>query len=512
MVGKVNIAEKQIGIVTQIVNDERVDFVINNNEKCDIGDIVGLEVEGEIYVLAEIFKIDVEFYLENVRQFFISKAVDNDINRIGDPNLKPRYGQHIQAKILGHYKLSEEHQFVELKTTINKYTPYIFQKVYAMAFSSVLDVYGLCTEADHENRHQNFTLGTISFPFQHIGTHVPYFNIDLFKKHTLITGVTGSGKSRLAALIIKKLAKLGGHINILDPHNEYYDLLVPNKGFQINRLDQHNITFSENFLNADILTKLLPNLTQQQELEVYDIFNSINFENVTVQKFMDVLLAHIVEEVERDFQKEAVEIKDSIVQLKRKTKNDVEFFSYLIGFFRKKLSDNVRATKLSVIIAVASKVNDLRENNFFNKEEPNWLKKSPNSIDIFNIDYGANESIRRFINSIIQFLLRKREIEELRALVIDEAHLLLTDTSQTEKLLKRLLREARKFNITVIFISQNLSDIPEDIRSQFQNHFQFRQKENELTKYYSDQMCMISLFGSKLSFSMKIADVKSVSE
>src|ERR1700722_10032377 len=100
-----NAIGKQIGIVTQISDDENICFIVNNNVKCEIGNIIALEVNENSFVLAEIYKIELEFYLENVKQYFISKAVDNSVNKIADPNNKPRYGQNITAVILGHYEL-----------------------------------------------------------------------------------------------------------------------------------------------------------------------------------------------------------------------------------------------------------------------------------------------------------------------------------------------------------------------------------------------------------------------
>ena len=97
--------------------------------------------------------------------------------------------------------------------------------------------------------------------------------------------------------------------------------------------------------------------------------------------------------------------------------------------------------------------------------------------------------------------------DQLRVLVIDEVHMLLKEDSRTSRLVKQMLREARKFNISVIFISQNINDITDDIRFQFQNLFMFRASDFDKTKYYSDQMCHVSLYGSKSSFSMKVKNI-----
>ncbi len=506
-----NAIGKQIGIVTQISDDENICFIVNNNVKCEIGNIIALEANEDSFVLAEIYKIELEFYLENVKQYFISKAVDNSVNKIADPNNKPRYGQNITAVILGHYELDNAECLVEIKNKINRYTSTAFQSVFLIDFRKTLNIYGLHNEASMQDpSKKRFILGELSYP--DLGANFERYNVEfdinIFRKHTLITGVTGAGKSRLSALVIKEVASLGAHVNIFDPHNEYSNLLTgATNSYKVNRIDQGNITFSEKYINPNTLTKLLPKLSEQQELLIFELINELEYEGVTLTKLMQNLVREILLEIDKGYFKNYPALKKIADELVVNSKNHTEYVVSLIALLKKEMPFNSRPTKLDVLTAVTSKMNELRIKKLITNIEPNWLKASCNSVDIFNIDYSANDYVRRFINSIIQFLLRKQDKNEFRVLVIDEAHMLLKEGSETSNLLKQLLREARKFNISVIFITQNSKDISDDIRGQFQNHFNFREKESLTTNFYPDQLCNVCLYGSKRNFAMKVSDL-----
>jgi DNA helicase HerA-like ATPase len=223
---------------------------------------------------------------------------------------------------------------------------------------------------------------------------------------------------------------------------------------------------------------------------------------------MDLLNIELVKDYSKYFEKIG-KLQSEIAQ---SAKNHVDFISRFTKELRKIINQiGFKVGRTDVYLAIISKTNELRENKLIVDSEPNWLKESSKSIDIFNIDYNTNSYIRRFINSILQYFLRSSN-SKFRVLVIDEAHMLLNENSETSRLVKQLLREARKFKISVIFISQNFTDISEDIRSQFQNHFNFREQDVLKTKYLSDQICNVSVYGSKVDFVMQVKNILCKSE
>jgi DNA helicase HerA-like ATPase len=143
----------------------------------------------------------------------------------------------------------------------------------------------------------------------------------------------------------------------------------------------------------------------------------------------------------------------------------------------------------------------------FQEKISTWEDRNiSNVVDILNIDYDSNENIRRYINAILQsfFSVSEDNMKGRRVVVIDEAHLLLGENSNTTKLLSRLLRESRKLGLSLIFITQNENDVSPEIRSQFQNKFLFREENNDLLIHLPDQTCSAKLFNGKLSFLMKV--------
>lgn len=507
-----------IGITNQILDDKHLLFIVNNNKKCNIGDFVGVKVNSIIYVLAQIQIISTEYYLDNPRQYFVSKAVENSLVRLASNSSKPRYGQQITAKIIGYYENSHSY-FAEVSNTVNKYTTAIFQPVYRIREEESLGIYGLSLQKNQSKDllHKTIHLGYfISSSFKNIPA---YFPVKLFKRHTLVTGVTGAGKSRLTALLTSELASIGAHISILDPHDEYVGLLSSKKIkiFQystyikelpkLDNVSSGRISFYEKYLNPHILSRLLPSLSDQQKNVIYEAYDLKNYAPLTLKQLISTLINELTKEFEIDYPKD-IKILESAQAISIPLQNQyLEFVERYIRFIRSALHTD-RASKSLVIIAAISKLIELGKRKILTDKIPNWLSNAPGTVDVFSVDYGTNEEIRRYIDGIFQFFLREKIDDELRILIVDEAHILINETTNntTSQLIKQLLREARKFNISVVFISQNQSDIPSDILTQFQNNFTFRELHTS-TSYYPDQMCNVTLYSAKANFVMKVLDV-----
>src|SRR5687768_12082165 len=140
MIQNENDIGKFIGLIVQISDNKNLQFIVNSSASCSIGDIVTVITSDNYYVLGEIFEVKFDFYLENHKQYFISKAVENNIDRLNEAGSKPRYGQYITARILGYYSKSNSGRLSEVKSAINHYTPQILQRVYSLDLKSVAGV------------------------------------------------------------------------------------------------------------------------------------------------------------------------------------------------------------------------------------------------------------------------------------------------------------------------------------------------------------------------------------
>jgi len=514
---------KFIGIVTDVIDEYNFIFQSDNNVKCQVQQIVCINIVDNIYMLANIVKIDVNYFLNNSQEYFTSIATDNKLIELTKEGKNPKYSKKNYATCLGIYELDNINDiFIESKFSINKFTPSVFQKVFLFNFECIETVYGLGSKS--------LKVGKLLYPDYSKSKNLPDVNIpyNSFNCHTLISGITGAGKSRLASLIVKHLGSNSGHVSIIDPHDEYINLLLPDKNYDLfkyyiekeNKINNTNVinrdlAFSTKVLIAPILTKLLPELSDQQQIYIYDFFKQVKNKD-------DILLNDLIGILIKDFNQEYVaeypENKEDLNKAKEFAnitfKDNIEYINRYVSYISSQLIRFKGVGKTKMIFAVIKKLIEVSSQNIFHKELPSWLDSQKRKvIHIINVDYDSNEYIRRYINTVLQcYLIKDNVVSFNRTLVIDEAHLLLRENSLTTKLLNRLLRESRKLGISIIFITQNEEDVPEEIRGQFQNKFRFREESNNSLKYLPNQTCSVSLFGSKLDFSLKVDSILKVGE
>jgi len=548
-----------IGIVTDVIDEHSFIFRSDNNVKCQIGQIVGLKnVSQNIYTLACISQVNVAYFLTNSEEYFTSIASENKLNELLDGVRSPKYSQRITANFIGIYEYSsDDKHFIESSFSIDSYTPSIFQEVVSFDFNCIETVYGL-----KQNLESYFKLGKFLYPNYSNKGILPDVNIstNTFNSHTLISGVTGSGKSRLTALIANQLSSNGGHITIIDPHNEYANIvdtrqkvcfLSNSRSYKKNSNNQYEVTFlypenihkrddiikrslslTNQHLTPTIIGKLLPELTKQQVDYIYEVFDKITSQpNYSAQ---NLRISTILESMLEDFKLE-FRIKYDNKQSKHRSQSTTEeeqsplqkasefadkdsndYYNRYLLYLAKDV-DNMSMGKLHVIYAVLKKILKVNKEDIFpertNSPTPSWLDiNNRNIINIINLDYNSNDYIRRFLNTIIQCFLIPQENKEghYRTLIVDEAHLLLNEKSDTSSLLSRLLRESRKFGLSIMFITQNEVDVPEEIKSQFQNKFKFREEKDQILKYLDNQTCICSIYKGKLSFPMRVDNVEGI--
>lgn len=514
-----------IGIVTNVIDAHSFIFRTDNNVNCQIGQIIGLNINNNTFIFACIVNIDVDYFLTNSEEYFSSIASDNKLSELAKGIRSPKYSHSIKANYIGIYEYSDkQNRFIESSFSINSYTPKIFQEVVSFNFVDIETVYGL-----RQNSVNYFNIGKFLYPNYIINETLPDVTIspETFDSHTLISGVTGSGKSRLTALIANQLAENGGHITIIDPHNEYVNLANTKTAtvyFYYRKEQYHEeksdiykrpLSLSYEYLKPQILTRLLPELSDQQKDYLFDVFENEKIKrNISFKNFIELMIEDFNFEFRIKGSKDKLQLANEYAE--KDNKDEVMYYQRYLLYLSRELN-NEKLGKLHVIDAVIKKVLSLFKEGIFpmatNLPIPIWLDaKNRNFINIINLDYEAHENVRRFVDTIIQCFLtpQKDSSENHRTLIVDEAHLLLTENSDTSKLLSRLLRESRKFDLSIIFITQNEKDVPEEIKSQFQNKFMFREENNQILNYLDDQTCMCRVYKGKLNFPMKVNHVESI--
>lgn len=498
----VRFENKYIGKILEIKSNKLFEFYINNNIDLKIDDLVGIEVEQNIWLVAKVNHIKTNYYLKEPDLYFISKASKNSLDKINTDEIK--YALVCVAENLGYYeKSNSSYEFLNRKT--NLYTPKPLQDIFKLGFLDSAKIFGL---NDYSN---NFSFGEIAYPFEGHDAFVDKENFN--NKHTLISGITGSGKTRLTSIIIEYLATINAHVWVIDPHLEYLDLLTDikekisifsRKGIsnkyqefleftkKINGIEVENLFFSSKLINAYTLCNILPNISIYQEEIIHNVYNSISYNDVEETDLLEEFLNQIQNEtfIKEDelnsivIDKHFVKVWEVNKFVKSKNKNSDNLFLAYLG--------------------LQNRINQLQESGLFKKITPSWLEKKTGKVDILAEDYSADIEGVRFINTLLSQFLNGGTHPKFSTIIIDEAHQLFK--IQNEKVLfnlNRLLREARKFNISMIFITQNKNDLPDDMLSQFSNFFSFREYSDNLNNL-NNQSCRVSLANSKSDFVLNV--------
>jgi DNA helicase HerA-like ATPase len=316
-------------------------------------------------------------------------------------------------------------------------------------------------------------------------------------KHSLITGATGSGKSWFLAHLINHLASNDGHVVILDPHDEYRFLIDKNRNYEVNffcksliniNKDENKINYlkyflANKYLNSAILNAVLPNISPNAMQQIEEIFNEdlsqVQLKSLNIDEIIKLIMGRI-------------------------KKSEAQGYINNITY-----KPNDLNTLTLLYYGLIERMEQLKEKGLFQSKIPSWLESKTKCIDIIQEDYSFSDYGKRIIRALIHQFLRFKAEDFLKIFIVEEAHQLLSFNNIEDKLLlSMLLREARKFNTSIIFVTQNYYDVPEELRSQFSNIIQFREPLDKDANYFQDRLCKIKLANSNVSFLLRTPDLK----
>ncbi|MET1100925.1 MAG: ATP-binding protein [Pyrodictiaceae archaeon] len=265
---------------------------------------------------------------------------------------------------------------------------------------------------------------------------VPY---ELGSPHILVTGSTGSGKTTTAAKIIEELGKTKTPIIlVIDPHGEYGKLLGENgktfKGW-INPLIPLGIKPKDRALQVVEELKLILGLGELQAailLEaLIDAYTSKGYE--------------LEKTYEDDEEAPSITFDDVLEALRERLKLEPTNTS-LISLIRK-----------IEILGRVSKVKHI--------DLKNLMKFRLAIIDLSiatttEQKYIQGETLLRYLYYYASKGIAKRPI----IIVVDEAHLFAPKTTRIQKpILVKSLQELRKYKVSFIVVTQNISEIHDEM-------------------------------------------------
>ncbi|MDI9619480.1 MAG: ATP-binding protein [Candidatus Nezhaarchaeota archaeon] len=290
-------------------------------------------------------------------------------------------------------------------------------------------------------------------------------NVDaVLSKHLAVLGSTGSGKSNMVAVLVDRIAGLGGQVVILDSHGEYSDMEVESEGvklipFQakVNPLKVSPVLLASTLIPEAAATKQR-NILRKAIREL----NSLHLALGDGKSKADIRLAELIEKAKEELE---VDVEDSsgrrylkalyalIMEMRDKDKaahgarKDV-FDSILL-----KLEKNI----------VEYDVYDTEALDPVDLLEPGVVV----DVDVSPLPDAARDEVVSYIcRQILQRSMTSRTLPTL--IVLEEAHLYLKSGVETaaKHAIERVAREGRKYGVGLVIVSQRPKRLDPDVLSQ----------------------------------------------
>ncbi|MGQ9596990.1 MAG: ATP-binding protein [Thermoproteota archaeon] len=268
---------------------------------------------------------------------------------------------------------------------------------------------------------------------------------DSFKKHVAVYGSTGSGKTTTVKHILRELAGLGYPFMVLDWHNEYGSLTEEFKGKLL----------SLGAFSLDILNPIEADSLSEHVAIVTDIFDQIyGFTPSQSYMFREVLLQTLIE---REL---GINASSPLVN----------FIEALERWSTKSFYEN--ETKFALLRRLRPLITGQSREIFCNRDK---LVKIEDLIDgrvVFELGDIVEVDIRKLVSLFILALLYEFRLKNKNTrchfTVLEEAHNVLPYRRRDSPpgIAEKLFLEMRKFNESLILVSQFPSQIsPEIVKS-----------------------------------------------
>lgn len=268
---------------------------------------------------------------------------------------------------------------------------------------------------------------------------------DSFKKHMAVYGSTGSGKTTTVKHVLRELAGLGYPFMVLDWHNEYGSLTEEFKGKLL----------SLGAFSLDIINPIEADSLSEHVAIVTDIFGQIyGFTPSQSYMFREVLLQTLIERELR------INASSPLVN----------FIEALERWSTKSFYEN--ETKFALLRRLRPLITGQSREIFCNRDK---LVKIEDLIDghvVFELGDIVEVDIRKLVSLFILALLYEFRLKNKNTrchfTVLEEAHNVLPYRRRDSPpgIAEKLFLEMRKFNESLILVSQFPSQIsPEIVKS-----------------------------------------------
>lgn len=298
-----------------------------------------------------------------------------------------------------------------------------------------------------------------------------------FNKHSLIVGASGTGKSKLIATLIKniyenKKLKENYKIIMIDPHSSIED--------DIGGLDESQIIdMKTKSTSADLWINSNKNASSSTEIILSILQNIFGEEfNSKLERVLRHSVYFLLKKESLNFGNlrkllTQTEYKNKLIRESEAIEDHIKEF-FLTDF--NDLKTNSYQEAISPIIAL---IDEMQMLPAFQNEEAESVEKiiKNNFLTIFSLNQAelgqkVTKTIAGLIIGIIFQLVQRHTYKENLILIIDEVAVV------ENPILRNLLSEARKYNLSIILAGQYFGQISKELQeaifSNVINYYSFR--------------------------------------
>ncbi|RLF12602.1 MAG: hypothetical protein DRJ62_02255 [Thermoprotei archaeon] len=288
-------------------------------------------------------------------------------------------------------------------------------------------------------------------------------NVDaILSKHLAVLGSTGSGKSNMVAVLVDRIAELGGQVVIIDSHGEYSDMRPLSNGARlihfeakVNPLKVNPLVLASTLIPEAAATKQR-NLLRKAIRELNGYYAKTGGERAEYErKILD-----LAQKAEKEL---AVEVEDT------SGRTYLKALYTLIVRMRDAITSKKDSHVYDGILLKLEK--NIVEYDVYSTDvvdpvdllEPGVIV----DVDVSRLPDAARDEVVSYVcRQVLQRAMAGRILPTL--IVIEEAHLYLRSDVETaaKQAIVRIAREGRKYGVGLLIVSQRPKRLDPDVLSQ----------------------------------------------
>ncbi len=292
-------------------------------------------------------------------------------------------------------------------------------------------------------------------------------------RHCIIAGSTGSGKSRAMQLMAEQLADRGISVFVSDVKGDASGFCVPCAETEVP--DEHP-QWPDEFANRNALAPFKPHALRASYWSVGPRFSAMRF---SLQDAGSILLSRLLSL--NPTQESHLVLAFSYARKSGLALDDITQLQFVLDEMVRTGQRGISPPSVSVIQRKLAAMEDSGLGRMFGKPSLDLFDLS--GLNVLNLsdarkDMSASIAPAFILNKLFNELPEVGDSGRPRfAIFFDEAHYLFKDSNKSLRdLMVTILKQIRSKGVAVFFITQDATDLPEEILSQLSTKIIFSQK------------------------------------